>query len=321
MEDMTEEQGGADRSQVMLVVLIVLAFIASVVMLFTDSDGALKLALLASLWAAIIGFFLVFRYRREAESARRELTHHGELHDVEVARAAAEREALAESRALELRDKQHSRDTEVLQEIQRELAGIRAQLETLAGREFEYEPAALRAEARRIMELENMTFEHAQAEEPELPLNLPRLGAFSGAPSADAVAGRLGQQPTRPQANPLTEIIRERQAAEAAQKKAEKAEKAEAPVKPAKEDKKAEKKAAREDLAETRVFDTGSFQAVSWDEGGDRHVREEPAEAVVEKETEAAEPRRGRRRRDEQSGALSVAELLARARARENQES
>lgn len=319
MEDMTEEQGGADRSQVMLVVLIVLAFIASVVMLFTDSDGALKLALLASLWAAIIGFFLVFRYRREAESARRELTHHGELHDVEVARAAAEREARAESRALELRDKQHSRDTEVLQEIQRELAGIRAQLETLAGREFEYEPAALRAEARRIMELENMTFEHAQAEEPELPLNLPRLGAFSGsgAPSADAIAGRLGQQPTRPQANPLTEIIRERQAAEAAQKKAEKAE---APVKPAKEEKKAEKKAAREDLAETRVFDTGSFQAVSWDEGGDRHVREEPAEAVVEKETGAEEPRRGRRRRDEQSGALSVAELLARARAREDRE-
>ncbi|HHU67758.1 DUF6779 domain-containing protein [Corynebacterium sp.] len=301
---MTEEQGGADRSQMMLVVLIVLAFIASVVMLFTDSDGALKLALLASLWAAIIGFFLVFRYRREAETARRELTHNGQLHDVEVARAAAEREARAEARALELRDQQHSRDTEVLQEIQRELAGIRAQLETLAGREFEYEPAALRAEARRIMELENMTFEHAQTDEPELPLNLPRLGAFSGAPSADAIAGRLGQQPTRPQSNPLTEIIREKQAAE---KKAETVEKK--PEKPAKED-----------LAETRVFDTGSFQAVAWDEGGDRHVKEEPAEAVVEKETGTEEPRRGRRRRDEQSGALSVAELLARARAREDQE-
>ncbi len=304
MEGMTEEQGGADRSQMMLVVLIVLAFIASVVMLFTDSDGALKLALLASLWAAIIGFFLVFRYRREAETARRELTHNGQLHDVEVARAAAEREARAEARALELRDQQHSRDTEVLQEIQRELAGIRAQLETLAGREFEYEPAALRAEARRIMELENMTFEHAQTDEPELPLNLPRLGAFSGAPSADAIAGRLGQQPTRPQSNPLTEIIREKQAAE---KKAETVEKK--PEKPAKED-----------LAETRVFDTGSFQAVAWDEGGDRHVKEEPAEAVVEKETGTEEPRRGRRRRDEQSGALSVAELLARARAREDQE-
>lgn len=312
---MTEEQGGADRSQMMLVVLIVLAFIASVVMLFTDSDGALKLALLASLWAAIIGFFLVFRYRREAETARRELTHNGQLHDVEVARAAAEREALAESRALELRDKQHSRDTEVLQEIQRELAGIRAQLETLAGREFEYEPAALRAEARRIMELENMTFEHAQAEEPELPLNLPRLGAFSGsgAPSADAIAGRLGQQPTRPQANPLAEIIREKQAAEAAEAAEQK------PEKPA-------KKSTPEDLAETRVFDTGSFQAVAWDEGGDRHVRDEPAEtvepveAVVEKETGTEEPRRGRRRRDEQSGALSVAELLARARAREDRE-
>ena len=59
---------------------------------------------------------------------------------------------------------------------------------------------------------------------------------------------------------------------------------------------------------------------MAWDEGGDRHVKEEPAEAVVEKETGTEEPRRGRRRRDEQSGALSVAELLARARAREDQE-
>jgi len=300
----------SDRGQILLIVLVALAFIASLVMLFTDSDGALKLALLAALWAAILGAFLVFRYRRDAEATRAELDHREELHRAELA-------ATASSTSTEV----DTRDSEVLADIQRELSLLRAQLEDLAGREFGYEPAALRAEARRIMELENMTFDHAQADEPELPLNLPRLGAFSGAPSADAVAGRLGQQPTRPQANPLTEIIRERQAAEAAQKKAEKAEKAEAPVKPAKEDKKAEKKAAREDLAETRVFDTGSFQAVSWDEGGDRHVREEPAEAVVEKETEAAEPRRGRRRRDEQSGALSVAELLARARARENQES
>lgn len=304
---MTEEQGGVDRGQVMLVVLIVLAFIASIVMLFTDSDGALKLALLAALWAAILGFFLVFRYRREAETARRELSHHDELHDVEAARAAAEREARADARALELRDKQHSRDTEVLQEIQRELAGIRAQLETLAGREFEYEPAALRAEARRIMELENMTLD-AEPEYPA-PVEMPHIeGRVSGAPSPDAVAGRLGQQPSRPQANPLTEIIKEKQQAEPSEPTAAPEKKETAPE-PAKKEK----------LAETRVFDTGSFQAVSWEQGGDRHVKDEGA-AVVDKQEEADEPRRGRRRRDEHSGSLSVAELLARARERQGEE-
>ena len=173
-----------DRGQVMLVVLIALAFIASIVMLFTDSDGALKIALLAALWAAIIGFFLVFRYRRDAEAARRELAHSTELHDAEVARAEAEREARMEAR--ELRETQRSRDTAVLEDIQRELAGIRAQLENLAGREFEYEPAALRAEARRIRELESVTLdEPVESEVPEPDTTRP-----FGAPSPDAVAGR-----------------------------------------------------------------------------------------------------------------------------------
>ncbi|QGU05554.1 DUF6779 domain-containing protein [Corynebacterium comes] len=295
---MNEEQtsGGVDRGQIMLVGLVVLAFIASIVMLFTDSDGALKLALLAALWAAILGFFLVFRYRREADTARRELSHHAELHDVEVARASAEREARADTRALELRDQQHARDTEVLKDIQRELAGIRAQLEELAGREFEYEPAALRAEAQRIMELERVTFsDPAEFDEPDEseipePAEPPKVdGRITGAPSLDAVTGRLGQQPTRPQANPLADLIAEN--------------------------------ARREEMDETRVFDTGSFQAVSWAGGGRKHSAEpEPAAEpettpVVKQETiTEQEDRRGRRRRDEKTEGVSVAELLARSR-------
>lgn len=261
-----------DRGQVMLVVLIALAFIASIVMLFTDSDGALKVALLAALWAAIIGFFLVFRYRRDAEAARRELAHSTRLHDAEVARAEAEAEARTEAR--ELSETQRSRDAAVLEDIQRELAGIRAQLEKLAGREFEYEPAALRAEARRIRELESVTLgEPGESEVPE-----PDTTRHFGAPSPDAVAGRLGQQPSRPQANPLADLIKEKQ------------------------------------VAETRTFDTGSFQAVSWGQGGDRQVAGEPQEAVVEKHEAPETERRGRRRRDENTGSLTVAELLARAR-------
>lgn len=276
---MTEEQtpGGVDRGQVMLVVLIALAFIASIVMLFTNSDGALKLALLAALWAAIIGFFLVFRYRRDAEAARRELEHHSELHDAEVARAAAEREARAESRALEVREKQHSRDSEVLADIQRELAALRAQLEAMAGRPFEYEPAAVRAEARRVQELEAAAFAETDTDPVESEVPAPsETRPTGGAPSPDAIAGRLGQQPSRPHPNPLADIIREKQA-------------------------------DKPEITETRAFSTDTFQAVPWVQGRD---------AVVEKQEEPAEeePRRGRRRRDENEAGLSVAEILARAR-------
>ncbi|WIM70678.1 DUF6779 domain-containing protein [Corynebacterium suedekumii] len=128
----------SDRGQILLIVLVALAFIASLVMLFTDSDGALKLALLAALWAAILGAFLVFRYRRDAEATRAELDHREELHRAELA-------ATASSTSTEV----DTRDSEVLADIQRELSLLRAQLEDLAGREFGYEPAALRAEARR----------------------------------------------------------------------------------------------------------------------------------------------------------------------------
>lgn len=311
MEDMNEAKtsGGVDRGQVMLVVLVVLAFIASIVMLFTDSDGALKIALLAALWAAVIGFFLVFRYRRDAEDARRELFHNAEIHDVEVARAVAEQTADVESRALELRQEQHDRESEVLEDIKRELAGIRAQLEALAGREFGYEPAALRAEARRIMELERVTFgdlgEEDEAEESEVPepVSSPEVeGRISGAPSLDAIAGRIGQQPSRPEANPLAELIAENQRRE----------------EEGQQEKTDTRSEDRADIEETRIFDTGSFHAVDWEQGSTKQRAAEPAQGpVVEQDAAAAESeedRRGRRRRDENTGGVSVAELLARSR-------
>ena len=50
--------------------LIVLAVVASVLMLFTDQISVLgSLAVIAALWAAVIAAILITRYRRQAESA------------------------------------------------------------------------------------------------------------------------------------------------------------------------------------------------------------------------------------------------------------
>lgn len=289
----------SDRGQILLIVLVALAFIASLVMLFTDSDGALKLALLAALWAAILGAFLVFRYRRDAESTRAELDHREELHRAELA-------ASRTSSSTEV----DTRDTEVLADIQRELSLLRAQLEDLAGREFGYEPAALRAEARRILEIEDAARRASDApagasaeDEDEddfdfvIPEPTPDPHRITGAPSAAAVAGKLGQdEPSRPHPNPLADLIAENK-----------------------------RRAAQEPPAEktaSPAFDTGSFQTVSWEDGGLNETTTpaepeapevaEPAESAAAEKPE--ESRRGRRRRDEHSGGVSVAELLARAR-------
>lgn len=211
-----------DRGQLWLAVLVVLAIIASVIMLLTDSATALKFALIAALWAAVIGFILVGRYRNQARSAKDELALREQTLQAELEKARYEAEAATAKAAAA----PSPADLEVLEEIKRELAVVRAQLEELSGREFGFEPAALRAEARRIIELEARAYassreridalSRAPEEKPDEPVEaevdeLPEFDDTPLAPSADAIAGRLGSQPSPRTAdlNPLSAIITE----------------------------------------------------------------------------------------------------------------
>ncbi|GGG80120.1 DUF6779 domain-containing protein [Corynebacterium pelargi] len=140
-----------DNGQKVLIALVVLALIASVVMMVTGNLNALKLALLAALWAAALGLLLVVRYRQQAIVAREEL---------ERSRAQFEEE-LAYERELE----QH-REYEYYAEIRAQLDELRFQLEDLTGQLFE-EPTMLEARATRVHELESAEEEAAAAEEDE----------------------------------------------------------------------------------------------------------------------------------------------------------
>ena len=63
-----------------------------------------------------------------------------------------------------------------------------------------------------------------------------------------------------------------------------------------------------------KEFNTGSFQAVRWDTGGDDSAKT----AAKHAEPVDDEPRRGRRRSDAQrAGTVSVAELLEAAKKRQ----
>lgn len=393
-----DEKTGSDRNsgQIALTVLVVLAIVASIIMLFTNNDVALKLALLAALWAAIIGFFLVYRYRNQAREATVKAELREEIHAQELEKARA-----------------HDETNDVLAELKEEIAGLRKQLEELSGQPIGYEPSAIRANARRILEVESpserlpgeirvvtdtepaakgetgktrrtpsvkhSTGRHAApapsagSEHPELRVvetaepeergqGLPSRKTpaaddtteqsvvadspaakrrAAGAPSADAVAGRLGQQPSGP--NPLSALINEKSRRDSAGQAAPRKDaEPSAQQNPAVTATPAEEQApAVADAAEPATEENATPAVEHPDEtkgakpeqpaSGVSHKAEQPQaestpepaatptvaqkqEADVDKQPAPAETerpaRRGRRRRDENSSGISVAELM-----------
>lgn len=240
-----------DLGQIGIIALVILAVIASIVMLISGSAAALKIALIAALWAAVVGFFLVMRYRRQAEESVTKLELQERAHRAELKQARA-----AEGKELP--------DQQILDEIRTELASIRKQIEDLSGHEFTYEPAALHAEARRIMELEAQTAAASHRREEDIDFEQ----ASTGAPSADAIAGRLGNQPSGAHAdsNPLNDIISENTRAQRSTGRV--AEPLADTPKPA-----TSSEAAGAKEPKDVSFDTGSFQAVRWDSGGDSNIK------------------------------------------------
>lgn len=351
-ESDTQSGSKTDAGSIGLIILVILAVIASLVMLISGSANALKIALLASLWAAVLGFFLVVRYRRQAHEAK-------ELLAVERAHAAS---------ALTTSDGGAADNSEVLAEIRSELESIRSQIEELSGREWVYEPAALYAEARRIQELERKAG-GTDVDERGDANSVNFTQKSGGAPTADAVAGRLGTQPTHPVSNPLDSLLadsarageqqpspkpaaqqpaptpktqpapqpKSQQGSRPASFGAPRPDQGQAPAfrpmgEPKRESEPAAKREAKphkpaapsSETTKQPEFRTDSFQAVRWNQGAaeqpaphHRHRKPEtdntPSSSAQVQSQQAAQSSRGRRRSDEKrEGAVSVAELMAR---------
>ena len=137
--------------------LVVLALSASVLMLFMDSDGWLKVALIAALWAAFFGVALVLRYSGALKLAREQAENQESYYQSQLEHERAQldkREADAKAKyAAEAKQAQDQRDKH-LDELRAELAHMRQQLAALTGQSFdEGEQRAVRATAERVHEL------------------------------------------------------------------------------------------------------------------------------------------------------------------------
>lgn len=296
-----------DNGQKLLIALVVLSLIASVVMLLTGNVGALKIALLASLWAAVIGFFLVSRYRTQAELARAELEIEREHHKSEL------------DAARETEQQLRQRDEETLEKIKEQLNEVRTQLESLTGQVFT-EPAMLRAQARRIHEIEAATPNAAPSVSENIAEVVSRFTPTTAEKTPEpALSPRVDETaefkiPAPETSNP--EAAKKDKPKPEPEKKQTKKQELHIPGakfqdyldKPAPKptiaepqgsyfDQKSFQEAAAPKQKE-RTFDTGQFAKVDWLQGrGSEKKKNEP---------------HGRRRRDEHNNSVSVADLLKR---------
>ncbi|MGN0099607.1 MAG: DUF6779 domain-containing protein [Dietzia sp.] len=124
---------GDDRglASIALVVLLVLALIATVVMIFSDNPVWMRIGTLSALWAAFIGAFLVARYRRQAaaEAARvRDLHTVYELQLEREISARREHELVVEK---ELRASVRAETEDSVLALRQEIAALREQLSAL----------------------------------------------------------------------------------------------------------------------------------------------------------------------------------------------
>lgn len=212
---MSAQNASPDRASLWVIVPFVVAVIGTVVMLFTNSANALKVALIFALWAGAAGILVNAKVRRDRDAAASE------------AAAAEQRMHEQEERhqeALAAKPAAQPVDVEALRELQDQIQALRTQLEELNGRVFEYEPAAVRASARRISEIEPTPKPKPEPKPEPQPSPRPSTDDTvvisrvrpTGAPSSDAIAGRIGTQPSaRPARNPLSDLISEREAEKA----------------------------------------------------------------------------------------------------------
>ncbi|MDK6301934.1 hypothetical protein QP140_04900 [Corynebacterium sp. UMB9976] len=153
--------GGAEQTdgqnsgpRVLMVLLVVLALIASILMLFLDSDLWLKIAVIAALWAAFLGIVLVSKYSSALRAEQKRVNTLERAHRAEMEREAAgyqQREAaLKENYTRQLRNQ---RD-EHLEQLRHELISLRAQLAEMSGEDLDDEQTAVHARAERIIELD-----------------------------------------------------------------------------------------------------------------------------------------------------------------------
>ncbi|MED5802623.1 DUF6779 domain-containing protein [Gordonia sp. Z-3] len=127
-------RSGRSVGQWLLGLLIVLAIVASILMVFTDQLSISgSLAVIAALWAAVIGAILVTKFRRQAESAEAKSRDLRLVYELQLEREIAARRQYELDVETTIRKEVSAESNEELAELKAQVLALRSSLETLLG--------------------------------------------------------------------------------------------------------------------------------------------------------------------------------------------
>ena len=127
-------RSGRSVGQWLLGLLIVLAIAASILMVFTDQLSVSgSLAVIAALWAAVIGAILVTKFRRQAESAEAKSRDLRLVYELQLEREIAARRQYELDVETTIRKEVSAEANEELADLKAQVLALRSSLEMLLG--------------------------------------------------------------------------------------------------------------------------------------------------------------------------------------------
>ncbi|MFZ2509701.1 MAG: DUF6779 domain-containing protein [Gordonia sp. (in: high G+C Gram-positive bacteria)] len=180
----TRAAAPAATGQWLIGLFIVLALIASLLMVLRkDISLAASLAVIAALWAAVIGAILVTKYRRQADTAEHRSRDLRLVYELQLEREIAARRQYESEVEAAIRNEVAEENNEEFEALKTQVLALRASLEKLLGNPLPEVPLALRPERRR-------------------ELGSGRSGASYVPATDDRVAASLDFETTAPPAEP-----------------------------------------------------------------------------------------------------------------------
>lgn len=233
-------RGRRDKYQYLIGALVLLAVVATVLsVVFSGNTRLLLLAVVAALWAAVIGSIASIGSRREATTARARAHDLKTVYDLELEREVTARRMYEYQVERTVREEIRASSSSEVAELRDELRALRESLAALLGGELMVERVALHAESTRLRSLSDTArmaaggpeaLEHRRdvedavvEDEPAEPFDVTRTGEPSaeGRPDESVgstertdvipkIAGESGAEPLVAERDPEPETVRAR---------------------------------------------------------------------------------------------------------------
>ncbi len=169
--------------------LILLAIVASIIMIFTDSVPLLRFGVVAALWAAVVGAIAMTKFRKDSENDAARARDLKLVYELQLEREIAARreyELVVESQVRrQVEERVKGEASEELESLRAEMAALRASLEALFDGELPDERLAVRAESHRLHELSGGPGRMVAAQAADLP-EIDEVVAVDGVEDAGA---------------------------------------------------------------------------------------------------------------------------------------